>query len=131
MLITNGEFVSFSGPNPTMVEVKATNKGTLRFSNCAFWGPADQIARIEGTGTVGFGDCTFVQWDGKNAGRAAIEAAGGTLMVRGSEFREDKLAIRLAPAVRRAVVSGNVFSGPARIENTSLGRVQISGNAAN
>ena len=130
VLISNGEFVSFSGPNPTMVEIKATNSGTVRFSNCAFWGPADQIARIDGTGTVGFGDCTFVQWDGKNQNRPALEITGGTLLVRGCEFREDKPTIRLGANVRRAVVSGNVFQGAARIENQSLGRVQIGDNAA-
>ena len=130
VLISNGEFVSFSGPDPTMVEVGATNSGTVRFSNCAFWGPADQIARIAGSGTVGFGDCTFVQWDGKNAGRAAIEASGGTLLVRGCEFREDKAQILLGPGVRRAVISGNVFQGAARIENQSRGAVKIGDNAA-
>ncbi len=130
VLITNGEFVSFSGPNPTMVEVGAANNGTLRFSNCAFWGPADQVARISGSGTVGFSDCTFVQWDGKNQGNAAIEVSGGTVLVRGCEFREDKLAVRLTEEVRRAVISGNVFAGKARIENLSRGRVQIGDNAA-
>ncbi len=113
-----------------MVEVKDSNTGTVRFSNCAFWGPADQIAHIAGSGTVGFGDCTFVQWDGKNAGRTAIEATGGTILVRGCEFREDKLALVLGENVRRAVVSGNVFAGAARIENRSRGRVQIGDNAA-
>ena len=57
LLITNGEFVSFHGPDPTMVEVAQTNNGSVRFVNCAFWGPCNQIARIAGTGTVGFSDC--------------------------------------------------------------------------
>ena len=46
----------------------------MRFVNCAFWGPCNQIARIAGTGTVGFSDCTFVQWGGKEGNRAAIQA---------------------------------------------------------
>ena len=45
LLITNGEFVSFHGPDPTMVEVTATHTGAVRFVNCAFWGPCNQIAR--------------------------------------------------------------------------------------
>ena len=48
LLITNGEFVSFHGPDPTMVRVDATNSGSIRFVNCAFWGPCDQIAKLAG-----------------------------------------------------------------------------------
>src|SRR6266481_3287805 len=65
LLISNGEFVSFHGPDPTMVRVEASNRGSIRFVNCAFWGPCNQIARIAGRGTAGFSDCTFVQWDHK------------------------------------------------------------------
>ncbi len=39
-----------------MVEVKEANKGSVRFVNCAYWGPCNQIARIAGAGTVGFSD---------------------------------------------------------------------------
>ena len=72
ILITNGEFVSFQGPDPTMVVVSPANSGSVRFVNCAFWGPCNQIARIAGRGTVGFSDCTFMQWDGKQEGRPAV-----------------------------------------------------------
>jgi hypothetical protein len=47
ILITNGEFVSFHGPDPTMVAVSPSNSGSVRFVNSAFWGPCNQIARIE------------------------------------------------------------------------------------
>ena len=47
VLITNGEFVAMWGENPTMVVVDKTNFGSVRFSNCAFWGPCEQIARID------------------------------------------------------------------------------------
>lgn len=128
VLITNGEFVSFHGPDPTMVEVKATNTGSVRFVNCAFWGPCHQIAKVAGTGTVGFSDCTLVQWDAKREGRHAIQATGGTLLVRGCEFREAKAQIELGEGVRRAVVTDNVVRGPVRIANRSQGRVQIANN---
>jgi hypothetical protein len=59
ILITNGEFVAMYGDDPNMIVVKDTHKGTVRFVNCAFWGPCNQNAVIEGTGTVGFSDCTF------------------------------------------------------------------------
>ena len=130
LLITNGEFVSFHGPDPTMVEVKAGHTGAVRFVNCAFWGPCNQIAKIAGRGTVGFSDCTFVQWDNKKQGRAAIQASGGTVLVRGCEFREAKPQIELGEGVRRAVITDNIFAGPAKIANHSKGNVQIANNAA-
>ncbi|MDR3692718.1 MAG: glycosyl hydrolase family 28-related protein [Fimbriimonas sp.] len=105
LLITNGEFTAFHGPDPTMVVVSSTNSGVVRFSNCSFWGPCNQIADVAGSGTVGFNDCTFVQWDGQKLGRAAIHAIGGSILVRGCEFREDKDDIRIEKGVRRAIVS--------------------------
>jgi len=124
LLISNGEFVSFHGPDPTMVRVEAANSGSVRFVNCAFWGPCNQIAKISGHGTVGFSDCTFVQWDHKNEGRHAIQAEGGTLLVRGCEFRENKPQIELGESVRRSVISDNIFTGKARIANRSAAAAQ-------
>ena len=128
LLITNGEFVSFHGPDPTMVDVRGTNSGSVRFVNGAFWGPCNQIARIAGTGTVGFSDCTFVEWGGREGTRPAIRAEAGTLLVRGCEFRQDRPQIELGEDVARAVVSGNILSGPERIANRSKGKVEIAMN---
>ncbi len=130
LLITNGEFVSFHGPDPTMVEVVKGHSGSVRFVNCAFWGPCQQIAKIAGRGTVGFSDCTFVQWDSKGEGRHALQVESGTVLVRGCEFRANRPQIQLGAAVDRAVVSDNVFAGPALIANSSTGSVQIANNAA-
>ena len=129
ILIANGEFTSFHGDDPTMLEVHNTNTGVVRIGNSAFWGPCNQIAKIGGQGTVGFSDCTFVQWD--NAGdRAAIQASSGSLLVRGCEFRQRKRHIFLGESVNRAVITGNLFEGPAQIENASLMDVQIGLNAS-
>jgi hypothetical protein len=117
LLITNGEFVSFHGPDPTMVRVSPSNGGVARFVNCAFWGPCNQIAVIDGRGVVGFSDCTFVQWDRNKKGRAAIQARGGSVIVRGCTFRENAPQVQLQPQVKRAVVTGNIVSGEVRIEN--------------
>jgi len=130
ILITNGEFVSFHGPDPTMVVVDQTNAGSVRFVNCAFWGPCNQIARIAGRGTVGFSDCTFMQWDSKKKGRAALQVQAGSVLIRGCEFQEDKPQIELGEKVRRAVISDNLFKGPERIANHSKGTVKIANNAA-
>ena len=130
LLISNGEFTSFHGPDPTMVLIGSDNSGSVRFENCAFWGPCNQIAKISGSGTVGFGDCTFVQWDRNQEGRAAVQADSGTVLIRGCEFQEDRPQVELAESVRRAVVSDNVFTGKARIVNHSKHSVSISNNAA-
>jgi hypothetical protein len=130
LLITNGEFVSFHGPDPTMIDVMAANTGSVRFVNCAFWGPCNQIAKIAGTGTVGFGDCTFTQWGGKEGTLPAIQASSGTVLIRGCEFRQDRPQIRLGKDVRRAVIAENVFTGTERIDNESTGNVQIGLNSS-
>jgi hypothetical protein len=130
LLITNGQFVSFHGPDPTMIEVMKTNQGSVRFSNCAFWGPCHQIAKIAGTGTVGLSDCTFTQWDSKREGRHAVQVESGTVLIRGCEFRERKPQVELGPKVRRAVVSDNVVTGKLQISNKSAGSVHIANNAA-
>lgn len=128
ILITNGEFVSFRSSDPTMVRVAPEHSGTVRFVNCAFWGPNKQIAVIEGRGTVGFSDCTFMQWDKEREGRSAIQARGGTVLVRGCEFRDNRPQVEIGENIRRAVVTDNVMTGAVRITNRSRGAVQINGN---
>jgi hypothetical protein len=131
LLITNGEFTAFHGPDPTEVDVPATNRGSVRFVNCAFWGPGNQIAKIAG-GTVGFSDCTFVEWGGKANDLPAIAATAGTVIIRGCEFNKRAPAMNLGEGVRRAVITGNVFSLPhvsAGIVNKSAGDVQIGLNS--
>jgi hypothetical protein len=129
LLISNGEFVSFHGPDPTMVRVQEKNVGSVRFVNCAFWGPCNQIAQISGVGTVGFSDCTFMEWDAKGLNRHAIQCDGGSLLVRGCEFRANKPHISLGQKTRRAVVSDNLVEGPLRIENKHNRPVKSSNNA--
>lgn len=140
LLITNGEFVSFHGPDPTMIRVAPTNKGVVRFSNCAFWGPCKQIAVLDGTGTTGFSDCTFVQWgyvdkaDGRGKDRtntAAIQALGGNLILRGCEFLENRPHVLLEKNIKKAIISGNLFAGKTQIDNRAGEdrNIVIQGNA--
>ncbi len=138
ILIANGEFVSFRGPDPVMIRVGKRHTGTLRFSNCAFWGPAHQNAVIEGHGAVSFSDCTFMQWghSGDNpakkkewANAYAIEALGGSVTVRGCEFMENRPQVYIAKEVVRAIVSENLIAGKQRIENKARGRAIIKDNA--
>ena len=130
LLISNGEFTSFHGPDPTMVRVEPENSGSVRFVNCAFWGPCNQIAKVAGSGTVGFSDCTFVQWDRNKENRCAIQASGGSLLVRGCEFQEDKPQIDLGEKVRRAVISDNIITGKLRVVNHGKLNVKLDDNAS-
>jgi hypothetical protein len=130
LLISNGEFVSFHGPDPTMVRIEKTNAGSVRFVNCAFWGPCNQIAKVAGRGTVGFSDCTFTQWDHHKEGRHALQIESGTVVVRGCDFQENKPQIELGERVRRAVISDNTFNGKARIANHATSAFNISNNAS-
>jgi hypothetical protein len=128
LLITNGEFVAFKGEDPTMVDVAATNHGSVRFVNCAYWGRCHQIAKIAGRGTVGFSDCTFCEWDAKRDGRHAIQATGGSLLVRGCEFQRDRPQVSLGEHVDRAIITDNLLKGTQRIDNRSQGTVRIDDN---
>lgn len=130
VLVSNGEFTAFHGPDPTMVDVRSTNSGAVRFVNCAFWGPCHQIARIAGSGTVGFGDCTFAEWDSHNEGRHAIQANGGNVLVRGCEFVQPKPQVELGEQVRRAVIAENIMAGPLTISNHGKGVIEVSANAS-
>lgn len=117
ILITNGEFVAMKGDNPIEVVVSKDNYGSVRFSNCSFWGPSEQIARISGRGTIGFSDCEFCQWDRNNQGKPAIQVDGGSVMIRGCNFQEDKNQIRLEKTTKRAIVTDNFVKGEVRIDS--------------
>jgi hypothetical protein len=130
LLISNGEFTSFHGPDPTMVMVGTNNTGSVRFVNCAFWGPCNQIAKIAGHGTVGFSDCTFVEWDRNQEGRAAIQADSGTLLVNGCEFQQNKPQVELGERVRRVVIADNVFRGQSQIINHGKKTLKLDSNAS-
>ena len=113
-----------------MVRVSTNNTGSVRFVNSAFWGPCNQIAKIAGQGTVGFSDCTFVQWDRNKEGRHALQVESGSVIVRGCEFEENKPQISLSEAVKRAVITDNLIKGKLRVTTQSKGNVMLSNNAS-
>jgi hypothetical protein len=127
LLITNGEFVAMDGTDPTMVVVTDANRGNVRFVNCAFWGPCNQNAVIDGRGTVGFSDCIFVQWDRNREGRAAIQANGGSVVVRGCDFGSVAPQVSIGAKVSRAIVSENTVRGKVNIVNNGK-NTYIQGN---
>jgi len=136
ILITNGEFTSFVDPNfgteytsPTQIVVTASNTGSVRFSNTAFWGPSDSIARISG-GTVSFVNCIFTTWDAHNNNDYAININGGSLQVMSSDFRKSGNHIFASSSATKIIVAGNLFSGKMQIDNQCT-NFQIGLNADN
>lgn len=128
LLITNGQFVSIDGPEPTQVRVEETNSGVVRFTTCSFWGPAHRNAVIEGKGTVGFAECNFHDWGHGGEGVHAIDGRSGTLLVRGSEFHQDRPQIALHTGIQRAILTENVMRGQQRIQNDAGLNVVIQNN---
>ncbi|HOQ89018.1 MAG TPA: glycosyl hydrolase family 28-related protein, partial [Candidatus Hydrogenedentes bacterium] len=136
LLITNGEFTSFNGDDPVMIRVSRHHSGTVRFVNCAFWGPCRRIADVDGTGTVGFGDCTFQEWSlapkgSPDADREfpAIRALGGSLMVRGCEFMQKRPQLEIGPNAMRVLFSENFVLGNLNVQNRNKdGKVLIKDN---
>ncbi len=131
LLITNGEFVSMRAEDPVEIIVEAGNEGVVQLNNCAFWGPSNQIARIEGEGLVSFVQCNFVQWDHAKKGLTAIESNGGSLTVQNCVFPREGKHISLGPDQRSAVIFGNQSKGGLNVENESDGDVQIGFNVKN
>lgn len=125
LLITNGEFVG-SPMCEAAVRIEPSHAGVVQLSNCSFWGPHRQIARVEGRGVVSLSQCNFVQWA---ESMYAVEALGGTLLLQACRFRQGTPHVRLGPQLESAVVMGNLFRGGPQIANESSGDVQILGNA--
>jgi len=128
LLITNGEFVSFAGVNPTEVVVTAAHAGVVQFQNCSFWGPAHQIARIAGTGHVSFSNCNFVDWDSENKAVPAISLFGGSLLVNGCNFMKAAPQAILRDKAESAVFEGNRMGGPLGISNPAHADLQVGLN---
>ncbi len=88
----------------------------VRFVNSAFWGPSNQVARSTSRGLISFDACTFVDWDAHKLGRAALQVASGSLLVRGCLFqRKDAVQLQIGAGVDGAVVTSNIFSGKQQV----------------
>jgi hypothetical protein len=102
-----------------MVQVGSGNEGNITFSNCAFWGPCNQNAIIDGRGTITFADCIFMHWDRNREGRYSIRTTGGSVIIRGCNFMTDSPQVFIGENVSRAIVTGNMVKGKIRIDNRS------------
>jgi hypothetical protein len=123
LLITNGEFVGGTGGRAIM-EVAASHTGVVQLSNCAFWGPCEVAAIIDGSGTTSLSQCNFVNSVAKPTGAYQVQARRGDLTVQACRFGVDGPAIQLGKDVATAVIVGNRFTGSKRIDNAGVGDVQ-------
>lgn len=122
LLVTNGEFVG-NDKTGIFMEVAASHDGVVQLANCSFWGPASQVARVAGAGSVSFSQCAFLN-QGADRTVHTIDALSGDLTVSSCRFGTDKPGIRLGREVATAVISGNRFYKAKRITNLSAGDVQ-------
>lgn len=107
LLITNGQFVAFTGTDPTEIVVSPTCNGSVRFVNCAFWGPAVRNALLQGQGFVSFNDCYFSSGKPETQDQPLLVAEAGRLQVRGCSFGTNEPSIHLKPGVEHAIISEN------------------------
>jgi hypothetical protein len=127
LLITNGQFVAFTGENPIEIVINATSSGSVRLENCAFWGPAVQNVVSRGKGYVSLSNCYFSSGLANHPGKALVEAAGGKLQVQGCTFATPEPSILLGKGLRHAIVTGNNGDKGVRITN-QIGEQAIIAN---
>jgi hypothetical protein len=112
------------------VVVNESNRGTVKFTGCGFWGTndCDSHAVLEGHGPVQFSACHFSGWDRQETGAHCIDANNRRLILTGSDFiteRRDHQVLRLGPRLRAAVVTSNTMPGGVHITNDASPRAQI------
>ena len=115
LLITNGEFVSFHGPDPTMVEVAPDPCGQRPFRELRVLGPLQSDCPSGGKGHRGL-QRLHVRPVGQAAGRTRTRcrSTAAPCWSAVASSAQAKPHVSLGEAVRRAVITGNVFSGPAQ-----------------
>lgn len=128
LLITNGEFVAFAEDKPCEVVVADTCKGPVQFMNCAYWGPADQIARISGQSTVTFNGCNLNGWNRKNNNTPAIELTGGNLIATGCNFNGTGPQVSITGKAESAIITSNRMGGKMQISNAAKADLQVGLN---
>jgi hypothetical protein len=117
LLITNGEFVSFSGDKPVQIVTTPDFQGLVQLNNCSFWGPTHQCVRQEGKGTVSLNQCNFQHWGFKGDEQApAVETLSGELTVTGCLFAMDRPHIRVGSEAGHAIIDHNRYRGEKKVE---------------
>ena len=143
LLITNGEFNSHQAGESTQIIVAKACRGSIRFTNCAFWGPVNHNAVIKGDSTVSFLNCYFS--NNNKTDKYAIVAENGKLQVIGCTFnaleseqindswyfkgeKAQPPSIHLMPQVKHAVITGNNGFNGVKIKNEIGEKAMIRDN---
>jgi hypothetical protein len=104
----------------------------VQLSNCSFWGPSPVAARVDGTGTASFNQCTFFNHGGgpsrdqdpAQADAYTLEILGGVGLIHGCRFGVDRPDVMLGERVTAATITGNAFLGGKQITTQTDGDVQ-------
>ncbi|KXK38105.1 MAG: Pectate lyase superfamily protein [Candidatus Hinthialibacteria bacterium OLB16] len=116
LLITNGEFVAFSGTNPIEILTTPGFTGVVQLTNCSFWGPAKRCVYQQGNGLVSLNQCNFQDWGAGDTSLPAVEVVGGELTVLGSFFARNQKGIRVGASAKTAILDNNRFRGTNSVE---------------
>jgi hypothetical protein len=145
--ISNGEFNSHHIGLSTEVFIGPDCEGSIRFSNCGFWGPAEHNVVIEGNSSVSFQNCLFstnyISAD-KQRPNYSVVASNGKLQIQscifdGAQTDEQKQwnyvgkkrmppAVLLKKGVRYAIITGNIGYEGVPVSNQSGRKMIISDN---
>ena len=147
LLITNGQFNSHMAGRSTQIIVEKGCEGSIRFTNCGFWGPVKQNVQVLGNSFVSFLNCYFssnnVSKDPANPSWAII-AEDGKLQVQDCTFdgtQTDEVkqwtysgakrrpeSIWLKEGVKSAIITGNNGYSGVSIKNDIGKRAIIEQN---
>lgn len=128
LLITGGQFVAFTGKDPVEVRIAETCTGSVRFVNCAFWGPALHNAVIKGDGFVSFSDCYFSSWKKDTMDKPLVVVESGRVQISNSTFATGQPSVDLGPGVKGAIIQGNNGIAGVRVADNTGGKAIIKDN---
>jgi hypothetical protein len=126
------------------IEIKETNTGPVKLTNCGFWGQcrSGSVILNQGKGEVFLTNCHFSAWEDRNnpyqwdPKRPFIDCENGSLLMTACVFKDyghtPNHHVRLGPNVASAVLNGNIVhgGGKVKVQNQASGDVQIFGNVA-
>ena len=118
LLITNGQFVSFAGTNPTEIFTTPGFTGVVQLSNCSFWGPTKRCVYQQGNGLVSLHQCNFREW---NNSVPAVEVVSGELTVTNCNFALNQKHIKVNSGAGKPILANNRYKGSAQIEGAVEG----------
>ena len=124
------------------IEIRETNTGPVKLTNCGFWGQcrSGSVILNEGTGEVFLTNCHFSAWEDQNnpyhwdPQHPFIDCQNGSLLMTACVFKDyghtPNHHVRLGPKVTSAALTGNMVhgGGKVKVQNQTSGDVQMLGN---